>query len=43
MTRYKAGREIRNILKRKRENIITKFRKEEQDVDDVLERLTDDY
>ena len=41
MTRYKAGRKIRNSLKEKQENIVSKFRKE-QEVDDLLERLSDD-
>ena len=41
MTRYKAGKKIRNCLKKKKESIVSKFRKE-QEVDDLLERLTDD-
>ena len=41
MTRYKAGRKIRNWLKKKKESIASKFRKE-QEVDDLLERLSDD-
>ena len=41
MTRYKAGRKIRNSLKKKKENIASKFGKE-QEVDDLLERLSDD-
>ena len=41
MTRYKAGRKIRNSLKKKKENIVSKFQKE-QEVDDLLERLTDE-
>ena len=41
MTRYKVGRKIRDCLKKKKENIVSKFRKE-QEVDDLLERLNDD-
>ena len=41
MTRYKVGRKLRNSLKKKQENIVSKFQKE-QEVDDLLERLSDD-
>ena len=41
MTRYKAGRKIRNWLKKKKESIVSKFQKV-QEVDDLLERLSDD-
>ena len=42
MTRYKSGRKIRDCLKKKKENIASKFQKEYQEYDDLLERLTDD-
>ena len=41
MTRYKAGRKIRDSLKKKKENFVSRFVKE-QEVDDLLERLSDD-
>ena len=42
MTRYKSGRKIRDCLKKKKEKIASKFQKEYQEDDDLLERLTDD-
>ena len=42
MTRYEAGRKIRDCLKKKKEKIACKFRNEYQEYDDLLERLTDD-
>ena len=42
MTRYKGGRKIRDCLKKKKEKITSKFQKEYQEDDDLLERLTDD-
>ena len=43
MTRFKAGRKIRNNLKKKKEKIIAKFQKEGQEHDDLLDRLADNY
>ena len=42
LTMYKVGRKIRDCLKKKKENIASKFQKEYQEYDDLLERLTDD-
>ena len=42
MTRYKSGRKIRDCLKKKKEKIASKFQKEYQEYDDLLERLIDD-
>ena len=42
MTRYKAGRKIRDYLKKKKKKIISKFQKEYQEDEDLLERLIDD-
>ena len=42
MTRYKVGKKIRDCLKKKKEKFASKFQKEYQEYDDLLERLTDD-
>ena len=42
MTRYKAGRKIRNSLKKKKEKLVTKFQNNVQEHDDLLQRLIDD-
>ena len=40
MTRYKAGRKIRDVLKKKIKKVVTKFQKDQDD--DLLQRLTND-